>query len=555
MTSIRRFFFLALLLGGLVPAFGQPPSPRTTGSISGRITIEGQPASGVEVMLRSASGNPNMDFGMAAAPPRLATTDAEGRYRLANLAAGGYRVTAYAPAFIGSGDHPNFYEAGKGVNLAENETVEGVNFEMTRGGVITGRVTDDEGRPVIAESVLAFRLDEKGKRVQTNPFELKNAQTDDRGIYRLFGLEAGRYLVGAGSSPEDGGLRMGAAGYFKRTYHPDATDEARGKVLEVKPGGEVEDADIRLARPAKGYAASGRVIDGETGKPAAGLMILYAVTKKNSFSVGVGGASTNSQGEFRLEGLAPNSYSASTMVAAATDQYVDPVEFEIVSSDVSGLEIKLGKGATISGVAVFEGVRDPKILASLTKMQVNVFDESAPMMAMMGGQRPSLQADGTFRVGGIRPGKVRVLPSLHDAPPGISLARTEWNGAEVKDFTVGAGEQITGVRLVLTYGTGSIAGRVEMRGGSLPAGARLTVSALREGESADDFWRGKTAQPDARGQFLIEGLLAGTYRLVVKAFDANSQELRQAEQSVTVSGSGREEATLVLDWAAKGGGQ
>ena len=59
------------------------------------------------------------------------------------------------------------------------------------GGVITGKVADEDGKPVIAQGVGAFRLDQQGKRDNTAAFQMLMWQTDDRGVYRIFGLEPG----------------------------------------------------------------------------------------------------------------------------------------------------------------------------------------------------------------------------------------------------------------------------------------------------------------------------------------------------------------------------
>ena len=76
-------------------------------------------------------------------------------------------------------------------------------------------------------------------------------QTDDRGIYRIFGLEPGRYIVGVGASSEDAVQPIGNRGLYKRAYHPDAVDESNARIIEVTPGGEIKNVDIKLSRDQK----------------------------------------------------------------------------------------------------------------------------------------------------------------------------------------------------------------------------------------------------------------------------------------------------------------
>ena len=77
------------------------------------------------------------------------TSDADGNYHIGGLASGQINVTLVAPMYV----LPTSAMFGQGrvVNLSTNEAVEGIDFKLTRGGVITGRITDADGRPVIEE--------------------------------------------------------------------------------------------------------------------------------------------------------------------------------------------------------------------------------------------------------------------------------------------------------------------------------------------------------------------------------------------------------------------
>src|SRR5215510_6019184 len=493
MNSAQLRFLSMLVLLLLVVSTGiaqtSTSATRATATISGRIIVDGQPAPGVEVILLRNDDWRRMDFGLGIPPLLSATTDSEGRYKLSSVAAGAYVLLAHAPAYVvQTSERRRRDNSGKALNVAENDNLENVDITMTRGGVMTGIVTDEDGRPVIAESVTIFRLDQQGKRIATDVFEaFGREETDDQGVYRIFGIEAGRYLVAAGSSPEEINTRMGA--FYRRTFHPDTTDESKAKVIEIKPGGENENVDIRIARPTKGYAASGRVIDAETGKPVPGVMIHYGILKETgrgaSASFNLVNWPTNSAGEFRLEGLSPNNYKVGVANLEKSDFYSDQVDFEIVNGDVTGLELKLSRGASISGVAVVEGESDPAILGALSKIQLRaVGDSKRRVEDELFSGTASINPDGTFKISNVRPGRKRLSADTYMAPKGISLVRMEHNGAEVEQLDVAAGEQVSGVRLVFAYGAGVIAGRVEIRGGALPQTAVLNVIAVRDGSAS-----------------------------------------------------------------------
>lgn len=559
MNSVLRKIFPCLLLSvGLVGLFGGAfaQTTKATAVIAGRVVIGDGGVPGVEVIAVKQetgggiliSGQPTQTYN--------AVTDAEGNYRIINVPAGSLRVTAYAPAHVTPGERNQFGpgNAGKTVNLAEGETAEGVNFSMIRGGVINGKLTDADGRLVIEESVYTFKLDQNGKRAPNASPVFSEWRTDDRGIFRIYGLEPGRYLVAAGASSEEGSIRIGrAGGFYRRTFHPEAVEEADAKIIEVRSGGEAENVDIRLARAAKGYVATGRVVDGDTGKPIVGVMIGYGIVKDRGSSFGMGNSTTNSLGEFRLEGLTPNTYTAyAQLMSTDSENYSENIKFEVLGGDVSGLEIKMRRGSSISGLATVEGVRDPTVLANLSKLRVSAQNLGGELT--MGNSGATINANGTFKLGGLRPGKTRLYAQPFGPVKGFSLLRVEHDGRIVKEFELNPGDQLTGVTLVFSYGNAGIFGRVEIKGGTLPPGSRMSVTARREGEEAGSISSIRPAQVDARGQFLLEGLSPGNYKLILVAYPQDfqpGQKPPRAEQNVTVGSDGRQEVSMVLDLSAQ----
>jgi len=556
-TPYHLSLFLLMLGSGIAPFAQNLAANKAAAKVSGRITIGSQPASGVQVLLKKRAGQVEHSAGRQS-PATIVTTDTDGRYWVTNLAAGLYLISVHAPAYVIEGESRLSYEYGKTVNVSEGEEIEDVDFSLTRGGVITGKVTDEYGKPVIAEGVGAFRLDKQGKRDNSTAGEMLRWQTDDRGIYRIFGLEPGRYIVGVGASSEDALRPIGNRGSYKRTYHPDAVDELKATIIEVEPGGEAENVDIKLSRATKSYTASGRVIDAETAKPLPGVMIGCDIAKAAGASFGMGNAMTNSTGEFRIEGLSPNTYSAYVFNPGQSDLYSDRVNFEIGNGDVDGLEIKMIRGASISGVAVVEGARDPAILAQVSKIPLRAegaSQDNVRLMLMAGGGTGTINSDGTFRIGGIRPGKTRIVAPISSEPKGFMFTRVERNGVEVNEFDVAQGEQITGVRLVFTYGTSVLAGRVEIKGGALPPNVQMTVRVVREGASPEEWWFAKQANVDMRGQFSIEGLSQGNYKVHLMIFTPGSDSqpnFPKVEQAVGISDNAQRVITLLLDLTTGG---
>ncbi|MDX6557452.1 MAG: hypothetical protein QOF72_501, partial [Blastocatellia bacterium] len=152
MTCPSRLSCYSLILAALVCTSGivqgQTPDAKSkgTGSIAGRVTVGAKGASGITVGA----------FGGDIYPRRAAvqtTTDSEGRYRLFGLAPGTYQVSTLAPTLVTGATNNSPYGTGKMILLAASESVEDVDFKLSRGAVITGRITDEEGKPVIEERV------------------------------------------------------------------------------------------------------------------------------------------------------------------------------------------------------------------------------------------------------------------------------------------------------------------------------------------------------------------------------------------------------------------
>src|SRR5262249_9116088 len=244
--------------------------PRTA-SISGRVTIAGKGAANVKVVVteikeRSALGSQDFSIaapGLDAGENHVVLTDAEGRYRVTSLPEGKYEAQALLGGCVR--EKPSLNESlVEAISLDEGESRENVDFALVRGGVITGRVTDADGRPLIAKVVTLQVVDEQGRKSAAhglpNPTNMMMYsdmfQTHDRGVYRIFGLRAGRYLVSAGGDSD-----IMAIGKYPRAWHPDATDENQAKVIEVTPGGEITGVDIGLGAAKRTYEALGRVVD------------------------------------------------------------------------------------------------------------------------------------------------------------------------------------------------------------------------------------------------------------------------------------------------------
>lgn len=571
MTSLNRMLRFSLILTTAILfwsaplVYGQSADAKSKGtaSISGRVTIGDKAAPGIIV---TAGFDPQNALGQT-------MSDEDGRYQISGLSAGQFVLAPVAPVYVLHGSNPTFW-AGRVVQLSSGEAVDGIDFKLTRGGVITGRVIDADGRPVIEERISLLPVDEKGAPSR-QPFpRMTNYQiylTDDRGVYRIYGLPAGRYKVSVGNEPGmNAGLR--ASGYYQKTYHPDVTDSSKATIVDLSEAGETKGIDIKLGRRAATYTVSGRIVDTDVGKPLPGVPFAYGVIQKNqnqSYIAGTfsTGTPTNSLGEFRLEGVEPgryavfivtNSFNPGMGAFADSNVYSDPLVFEVVDTDVTNLEIKAQQGLTLAGVVLSDGITDRKVLAKLPSLRIgaSVAPTAGSLRVMPESRASGVGLDGSFQLAGLRPGRVSLY--LAGAPGtdyrGFSITRIEQNGVlQNQGVEIRPGENPSGIKVFLAYGTGVIRGRVKVEGDTLPSDALIFVSVSRDGVPSRS-----SAQADSRGQFVIENLVAGTYEVMLQMASFGTTPLprgfpRQHRQTVTVADGTEAEVVFTLDLNRKEG--
>ena len=571
MTSLSRLLCFSVILIGVVlvwaPAGTHAQSAdaksRGTASISGKVMLGGKAAAGIPVAVIGS------DPGIRRAAAQ-ATTDDEGRYRLLGLSAAQYQVMALAPSLIpaeGNNNYP-FYGAAKTVLLSAGESVEDVDLKLVRGAVITGRVTDEEGKPVVEERIELQQADEKGAqgRQMSNlsPMNYQMFQTDDRGIYRLYGLPAGRYKISVGSNPNGGFSSSGARGYFPQTFYPDTNDATKAAVVEISEGGEAANIDIRLGHRSETFSVAGRVVDSESGQPVPGIRPTYGrISKENPGSGAyLTGLPTNSQGEFRFDGLEPGHY---TIYASSRydggDFYSEPIVFDIVDHSVTDLELKAIRGLTISGFVVPESDSSKYTLSQLGGLRITASVRTTSNPPTNNSGSAMVAADGSFRIGGMGPGKASLYLYYAENPNSrrFSLTRIERDGVVVdqrQGFDLQAGESISDLRVFVSYGTGVIRGIVKFENGSFPADTLMYVGLQRQGHQLND----RGTQTDTRGHFLITDLAPGEYEVILNIRPSTPmlqpppRPQAALKQFVTVADDAEAEVTLTVDLKPKEGG-
>jgi hypothetical protein len=228
---------------------------------------------------------------------------------------------------------------------------------------------------------------------------------------------------------------------------------------------------------------------------------------------------------------------------------IETTTFEIIDSDVTALTVRMIKGSSISGVIVLEP-EDKKTFAKLSEFQIRGYVTPAAGTAASYG--PSIFSpigpDGSFRLAGLSPGQVSfwlMTPFGGTQPKGFSILRTEHNGNVMpRGLEIKEGEQLTGVRVVMAYGTASIHGTVKFENGTAPEGGRMVARVVKPGTPPAQI---ASSPVDARNQFLLEGIPPGVYEISVMVFSADNRTRLTGKREVIVQEGVVNEVSITVD--------
>ena len=525
-----KFLFLAtafsLVVLTCVSAAAQQPTPTpetsndaTTGTISGAIVNErGEPMPGATVFLRQL-GTQNAG--------RTSSADSEGRFRVTGLEPALYVVTGYSPAYVYQfpepDSSPNYHRVGDSVRI-----------EMVKGGVLTGSVVNTAGEPIVGIRVRAVRIkDTKGQAPRSSQYGSTERSTDDRGIYRIYGLPPGIYLVSAGGGSGQS-YQLSPYETDVPLYAPSSTRD--GATEYTVRGGEETTADIRY-RSDPGHTVSGTVkVSGTTN----GANVTLTAVEGGLMPVGSVMQAPGGRG-FEITGVGDGEYQImaaefpTNVVATTTIPDVSISEAKRITvkgADVTGIELITRPASSLSGRVSLEpskapecqGKRKPLFAETLIELVRNEKDPEGPVFMRMALGAMSPDPKGAFVFRNVAPGRYRLNPSFHarfwylqsisiGAPSTTAPVRSATPKIDpAASWTViKPGEKISDLTITLAEGAASIRGRVPVaEGATIPSGSALYLVPA-EVDKAADVLRYFITNVASDGAFTFNSLPPGRY--------------------------------------------
>lgn len=535
MVSSRQAI-VCILLSFIIAVCAQAQSgaaKEQTASVTGKVTVKNKALAGIIVVATEINDGRGPQYSRY-----RDTTDAEGSYRINNIAAGNYFVFPLSPGLVEKAQSKRM------LTIAAGESIRDFDFALAPGGVITGRITNVDGQPLIEEQVNVMPVD--GSPQFTPPESA--IQTDDRGIYRAFGLRPGKYRVSVGQ-PAKGLPGFTPKQMYSQTFYPSVTEISKATVMEVTEGSETKDVDIVVAAAVSTFTVSGRLIDG-TGKAVPGISLGVHQSEDGSSSSATGGIATNSNGEFKLQNVLPGKYLLFIAPVENSDLRGDPLPFEVIDRDLTGLEMKAKKGASLSGIVVLEGAYEKSVVDLFKGLRVFAWLEGTSTDYDSGFRAVKLGADGSFKLIGLASGNAHLDFSYSNESNGrqFEILQIEQNGVVQPSISIKEGEQVAGVRMVIRHLklTGVIRGQVKIDG-ELPPAARIVVWLSFADEARAPRASYPTPEVDSRGRFLVERLPVATYELRAAVFVGGKRLSRdEPKQVITVTDNSVTDVTLTV---------
>jgi hypothetical protein len=514
-------------LAAAMLAFGQP---KKSGSVEGSVVnaVTGAPVKRASVTLLNSKGRYRY----------LAVSDDSGRFRVAQVEpAEGYVAEARAQGFMMPPPSRQARSERPPVDVGEEQAVKELVIKLIPLGAIAGKVVDPEGEPVRGASVraLRYRYSPAGKRLEI----AAEATTDDRGQYRLFALEPGRYFLCAffrqlppavsgpvhSTVPEEG---------FPLAWYPGGIEFAQAGVVPMLAGAEMAGHDFRLVRTPV-YHVRGRIQGAGRSALAASACVTPDVDFNYTFPIEV-----RSGGDFDARGIPPGTWCLAAPGRSMFRLRLADVLVTVADRDVEGVLIAGPAPAQFDGTLRVDSATEvlpPAVAVSLRDLETGFNSATG-----------AVRDDGTFTLVSVASGRHQV--HLEGLAKGMYLKMVRLGERELSSGI--AEVTAPGGRLSLVIGAdaGDIEGTVQDADGKPAGGAMVTLAPKGELAGRSDLIRLASAGDD--GSFRVSGVAPGDY--AVFAWDTFDERAAMAPEflklfgdlaaTVTLAPSGKASAQL-----------
>ena len=491
---------LPAALGGMAAAETQPPRDRVLRPVAERVAIRGRVTAadtGAPLARAVVRVFPRPGTGDATAP-----TDATGRYELL-VPPGTYTVQASKPAYMTlSYGQRRAFERGTLIEVRAGAGLDDVDFVLPRGAVIAGSVYEPFGEPAVGVDVriLRYEFRDGGWSLERTGGRFSGTATDDRGMFRVYGLPPGSYYVEASPFTWFTGRREERE--YAPTFYPGTTSIEAAQLVDVDVGQEVT-IDFPLTAVLTA-TVTGHVAD-EYGRPVTGVPSVSLI--RDGMSGARGSRSSGrleADGRFVIDAVAPGRYIAyATETGAPGHTRFATAEVSVSGERVDGVWLTLTSGASARGRIFFDSQVAPDFTPE--ELQPFTMPRGSGLQLPVGRGIGRVNDDWSFEIRGMAG---RQLVRLAGLPEGWALRTVALAGRDITDTPIVFSRQMptTGLQILLTDRLTKLTGTArDARGRST---TDYTVVIFPEDPALRVFPSRfvRSGRPNQDGEFAVSGL-------------------------------------------------
>lgn len=337
------------------------PAPQLEpGSIAGvvRSDATGQPLRRAQVALKPQdSGGSSL----------VQTTDETGKFSFTNVVPGTYSITVQRDAYLlQSAGRIGGYKMPPIFLIQPGQDIGSFTFRMVPWGIVSGKVKFDDAEPAVNVAVQLYR--EFWARGRHAWAVAATVRTDDRGEYRVHGLEPGAYYVAAlyqaPSLPPNAEeqRRLDASGKrpeqlsYAVTFYPEAQRLSDAVAVRLLAGQEVAGIDIFLTlvhtvhiRGKVLSAISGSVVEGP------GITLRWNDADNSASVTAPVDVTFDKKHNFEIKGVTPGPYVIVTTGSDEGQVLSAKTPISVGDSDVEEQAIVIGPQQEWKGKIVIDG--------------------------------------------------------------------------------------------------------------------------------------------------------------------------------------------------------
>jgi Carboxypeptidase regulatory-like domain len=354
-----------------IPPVGvQAPVEALEAQIDGLVIndLTGQPLRRAFVTLRP------LEAGLTATGTQ---TDEQGHFLLRKVVPGNYSLAAQCDHYLATA---TFLRSGlrmpQSFSIAAGDQINDVTFRLRPWAVMSGKVRFDDAEFAVGARVEMFRAyRSRGRRTYQS---VGGTLTDDRGEYRIYGLQPGEYFLAASYDraltpgfkeqprTDAQGRELPALG-FAMTFFPHTTVLSEAVPIRLEYGAERAGVDLVLGLEPK-VKITGTVTSAATGlKISSGALILSRADDGNRASIATGAKFAFIKDRFEIPDVVPGSYLLRAEMTEGGKSLSGQTLILVTNQDANNVDVIVSAPQPWTGVirflgdAAFPGGKQPRV--------------------------------------------------------------------------------------------------------------------------------------------------------------------------------------------------